>query len=115
MTGRAELLREHRVNAERRRARLEAEIAALRIQRGGESADDEHDPEGTTLSSEWSRLEGLRAAATSELAGIDDALARLDDGRYGVCVACGRAISSARLEARPTATRCVECASKPGR
>ena len=35
--------------------------------RSGASADDEHDPEGVTLSSEWSRLTGLAEAAASGL------------------------------------------------
>ncbi len=36
------------------------------------------------------------------------ALARLDDGTYGVCVDCGRPIPDARLEVRPEAARCIE-------
>lgn len=39
---------------------------------------------------------------------IEDALARLDAGLYGVCVDCGRPIPDARLEVVPTASRCVE-------
>jgi DnaK suppressor protein len=35
------------------------------------------------------------------------ALARLDEGGYGTCEACGEAIPQARLEARPWATRCI--------
>lgn len=104
-------LRELRDAARERLARLDADLAELRLDRGGASSDDEHDPEGATLSGEWSRLEGLRSAAADDLAAVDEALARADAGTYGVCVDCGRDIPSARLEARPTATRCVECES----
>ncbi len=105
----------HRVSVLRRLDRLESEMAALRADRAAESADDEHDPEGVTLSAEWSRLEGLRAEEVGELADIDAALARLAAGTYGVCIDCGRRIPSGRLAARPTATRCVDCAQRAGR
>jgi DnaK suppressor protein len=42
-----------------------------------------------------------------ELRDIDDALARMDDGTYGVCIACGEDIPLARLQATPTAKRCL--------
>jgi RNA polymerase-binding protein DksA len=43
----------------------------------------------------------------NELHDIDGALARMDDGTYGQCTECGGEIPFARLEAYPTATRCV--------
>jgi DnaK suppressor protein len=42
------------------------------------------------------------------LADIDAALARIDDGTYGICQPCGKPIDLARLEARPWATMCLE-------
>ncbi len=44
------------------------------------------------------------------LAEIKDARARIAAGDYGRCEACGRQIPAARLEVRPSATRCVACA-----
>ncbi|MFB9732054.1 TraR/DksA family transcriptional regulator [Ornithinimicrobium kibberense] len=38
---------------------------------------------------------------------VRHALARLDEGRYGVCEVCGEPIPQGRLEARPWATTCV--------
>jgi DnaK suppressor protein len=49
------------------------------------------------------------AGATRELAQIEAALARIADGRYGVCIDCGEAIPPARLDANPAATRCTRC------
>jgi DnaK suppressor protein len=115
MTSPGDLLRDQGLAAERRLAQLHADIAELRRDRRSESADDEHDPEGTPLSDEWSRLVGLRDAAAEELVDVDLALDRLAAGTYGVCQDCGRAIPAARLEARPTATRCVDCAAKASR
>ena len=40
---------------------------------------------------------------------IDDALANLDAGEYGYCELCGVEIGIRRLEARPTATLCIDC------
>ena len=51
----------------------------------------------------------LRDRAVQQLALVDAALARLDDGTYGRCARCGRDIPSARLEALPWAAHCIEC------
>ncbi len=40
---------------------------------------------------------------------IDEALGRLEDGRYGVCFECGDEISEQRLRALPFAVRCKDC------
>lgn len=40
---------------------------------------------------------------------IDEALQRIDDNDYGYCEACGIEIGTRRLEARPTATLCIDC------
>jgi RNA polymerase-binding protein DksA len=42
------------------------------------------------------------------LAEIDGALARIDEGTYGVCVRCGKPIGQERLEALPWATLCID-------
>jgi DnaK suppressor protein len=44
-----------------------------------------------------------------ELAEIDLALARIRDGRWGICDTCGRLIPEERLRARPEAALCVPC------
>ena len=40
---------------------------------------------------------------------IDDALERIESGEYGLCESCGIEIGLKRLEARPTATLCIDC------
>ena len=44
-----------------------------------------------------------------ELRRIDGALVRLKDGSYGQCEDCDQSIAAARLEAEPTASRCIAC------
>ena len=51
----------------------------------------------------------------SELATVEQALARLGDGDYGACTDCGKTIPYARLLAYPAATRCVACQEKAER
>src|SRR5512144_1535106 len=40
---------------------------------------------------------------------IDETIGRIDAGEYGYCDACGIEIGLKRLEARPTATLCIDC------
>lgn len=72
------------------------------------NADDEHDPEGTTLAYERQQAAALAAEAVTERDRLLDALERVAAGTYGVCEVCGRQIPAGRLEVRPAATRCVE-------
>ena len=74
------------------------------------NADDEHDPEGATIAFEREQVGALVRQAEERLVEVAAALARLDDGTYGVCEVCGRPIPEDRLDARPTAVTCVGCA-----
>jgi DnaK suppressor protein len=40
---------------------------------------------------------------------INETIARIDSGDYGYCEACGVEIGLERLQARPTATLCIDC------
>lgn len=55
-------------------------------------------------------LEGVDDVLRAEIQQIRLALLRIDNGTYGTCAKCGKDISRARLEARPIATRCIDCA-----
>jgi RNA polymerase-binding protein DksA len=50
-----------------------------------------------------------------ELADIEHALHRLDEGTYGICEACGKPIPDERLEAMPAARFCLEDQAKAER
>jgi len=112
------------MDAERAQERLEQErdrLAELRARFESEHLTDEsedeslaelsHQPQhqadtGTeTFNRErdLSILEQLEA----ELADVEHALRRLDEGTYGVCEACGQPIGEDRLEAMPEARFCV--------
>ena len=55
-------------------------------------------------------LAGVDDVLRREIAQIRAALLRIENGTYGSCTKCGDDISAARLEAQPTATRCIDCA-----
>jgi DnaK suppressor protein len=40
---------------------------------------------------------------------IDESLGRIESGEYGYCNSCGVEIGLKRLDARPTATMCIDC------
>ncbi len=46
-------------------------------------------------------------AVTADLAGVEAALERLDEGTYGRCLACDAPIDDAALEADPTQPTCA--------
>lgn len=50
------------------------------------------------------------ARRKAERARLTAALARIEEGEYGVCEDCGEDIAPGRLRLDPAATRCVECA-----
>jgi DnaK suppressor protein len=69
---------------------------------------------GSTLS-EADRTEAILHSARSQRGEVLAALARIDDNTYGRCVDCAAEIPEGRLEARPDASRCVNCQAKHAR
>jgi len=70
-------------------------------------ADDAHD-DGSRVS-ELLMTDRLLAGARQQLVETEAALARLDDGTYGLCADCTRGINPERLEILPAAQYCVAC------
>jgi DnaK suppressor protein len=54
----------------------------------------------------------LRGREQKLLKKIEEAIARIDSGEYGICESCGEQISLKRLEARPVTTLCIECKTR---
>lgn len=67
------------------------------------------------VASDYNSLEtnfDLAARDGKYLVYLEEALQRIEDGTYGVCKVCHKLIPKARLEAVPTATKCVNCKSE---
>jgi len=95
-------------------------LAQVRAQRGGkvgraEAAADAREQQ----SDDWAQADAerdlsvaLEERESAELVAIDEALKRVADGSFGLCLDCGVSIPTARLHANPTALRCVACQEK---
>ncbi len=68
-----------------------------------EMASDTHDTDSVCE---------IMAVGANTIDQIEQALAKIDNGTYGVCEDCGDQISFERLEAIPFATLCIECKKK---
>jgi RNA polymerase-binding protein DksA len=54
-------------------------------------------------------IEALGSQDLKRLKLIDSALTRIEQGKYGLCMKCGKKIPKDRLEAIPYALLCIEC------
>jgi RNA polymerase-binding transcription factor DksA len=103
-------------------SRLSGEVDGLRdealrptgSEAGGE-VDERGDP-GAEAADEAAAV-ALLGPEGHTLAEVNAALDRIDRGTFGVCDACSRPVSRARLDALPFARRCAACAraDEPGR
>ncbi len=90
--------------------RAEAESLVAEMEPGDVQFDEESG-EGGTVTVDRERDLALSAQALAAVEEIDQAIAKIDHGRYGVCEGCGQPIVKARLEALPYARLCVACKS----
>jgi DnaK suppressor protein len=107
----------HRLDDERRRlltviAEIEAEQEEVRLtETSSERSPDPNTAEGGSLAFEMEKELSLARNAGDLLAQVDEALGRIDDGSYGKCEGCAKAIPVARLDALPYTKLCVGCAA----
>ena len=87
------------------RDRLSREVAKQDFEGGGDAAI-----QAMTHSQSAAMIGNLR----DMLVAIDEALAKIEDGTYGVCEVCGKNIPKKRLEALSEATMCTKCRTKVG-
>jgi RNA polymerase-binding transcription factor DksA len=76
------------------------------------AAHDQHQADLGTETFEREKDFSLLEQLEAELAELDRALGKLDDGTYGICEACGEPIAPERLEALPGARFCVKDQSR---
>lgn len=110
----AEQSRELQDIIERRRAELHAEVGedldrvrAERLSDMAGAAPDAGDESVASLISDLNQADASRDLL--ELAQLDAAHQRIENGTYGVCTSCGQDIGYERLKANPAAGRCIRC------
>ncbi|HEY8596976.1 MAG TPA: TraR/DksA C4-type zinc finger protein [Thermomicrobiales bacterium] len=103
-------LTEERARIEVERDGLESENITLGIaQENKAGGAGNHIADDATDVMEQERNLALIENLQNRRRDIDHALARLDEGTYGVCARCGKAINPERLEALPFVTLCIDC------
>ena len=102
-TGRsyADLIKARLADAEAQRAALTQAIEDIRVSRSLTFTDDEHDPEGSTVSLDQAREAALLVQAERTVAELTSAQQRLAEGTYGICEICLHEIPSSRMLAVP--------------
>ena|SRR5918993_3303696 len=81
----------------------------------GEVSFDEENADAGTFTFERERDLSIENNVRDLLGKIDRALARMDDGTYGICSRCGKPIEKARLKALPYADLCIKDAQAQAR
>jgi RNA polymerase-binding protein DksA len=106
-----ELLR-HRLEDERERLieRLETDYQAVGQRQDGNGHKSEDEAATESLES-WRRL-ALEKQLREQMAEVERALHKLEEGTYGLCDICGQPIAPERLEALPWASLCFNCKTR---
>jgi DnaK suppressor protein len=94
-----------------------AEAESAIAERLGDAAVDAGDDPADAGAKTFQREHELALTQNARelLALTERALARMDDGTFGVCESCGQPIGKARLQAFPRATLCVTCKQREER
>jgi len=97
-----------------RRAELEAELARLSapVDDQGGISFGKRVGDGTSMAVERITQVAAHERLQESLVDVLRAQAKLAEGSYGICDVCGKPIAHGRLEALPSATRCVEDAAR---
>ena len=106
-----------KVKLREQQAGLQAEIKEERAtsdnERDRRSAREVQDRGDEANTDQWREANAAMIGHhQGEISGIQAALARMESGTYGYCVDCGESIGFQRLQAYPSANRCLQCQSK---
>jgi DnaK suppressor protein len=106
-------LGELRSSLEDERDTLRAQLRDLGFADGDTGLEyDSNFADSSQVTAERGEAEVIAAKLRETLDEVEHALAKFDDGSFGRCEDCGDPIPEARLEAKPAARACMDCASK---
>jgi DnaK suppressor protein len=102
---------DYRALLEEERRDLQAKLGELGV--GGDSLTyDSNFADSSQVTAERGEVEVLAGQLRETLSGVERALGKLSGDGYGVCEDCGQPIDPLRLEAKPAARYCINCAAK---
>ena len=88
------------------------QLTELDFGEGGGLTYDANFADSSQVTAERGEAEALAASLRETLDEVEHALGKLESGTYGVCEGCDQRIDPARLEAKPAARLCMDCASR---
>ena len=98
---------------------LDEEMRVVAAARSGPSEElasyDQHPGDAASDTFEQAKEQSIADSLRAQLAAVDAALRRLEEGSYGHCTVCGSDIPDERLQARPATPYCVTHQSEFGR
>jgi DnaK suppressor protein len=100
-----------KLEAHRDETRERVQALAKRPELGSAQGFGKRIGDGTTEAISRLTEIGVGQTLESTLARTERALAKLDEGTYGTCDACGKPIAAGRLSAMPDSVLCLSCAS----
>jgi RNA polymerase-binding protein DksA len=106
-------LREQRAHSSKIAADHESELDGLLRNSGDGAGQDQADLGASSFERDYEMT--VLSSERDKVAQIERALARIDDGTYGVCESCGEPIGKMRLMAFPRATLCMTCKQREER
>ena len=104
-----------RLEAERKRLIEELEQLRASVRPAGERREGSpfgKREEEATETQELEKRLALEKRSRDQLAKVEHALRKFEEGTYGLCDVCGQPIDPARLEALPQANLCLSCKAK---
>jgi DnaK suppressor protein len=112
---RSRLEEEHRQLQEQLTTIEEATFASSQSDVSGEVSFDDENADAGTFTFERERDLSIENNVRDLLRKIERALARMDDGTFGICSRCGKPIEKARLKALPYVDLCIKDAQAQAR
>lgn len=101
-----------RAHLEQERERIREQLSQYGYGDAGSLSFDEGFADSGQVTAERGEVDALVGQLVELLEDTERALQKFDDGSFGKCEECGSEIPLPRLEAKPAARFCIECASK---
>lgn len=102
---------DYRALLEEERSDLSAKLEELGVGAGRQNYDSNF-ADSSQVTAERGEVEALVGKLREALSEVERALEKVEEGNYGKCDDCGQPIDPLRLEAKPAAPYCINCASK---